>query len=246
MFSDFDRDAGVGQINVQGYMEDDLLVGNTPLATAPIRLRPQTSDLDVYCQIFVEREYACLDDVLNARLIIDCGANIGCSAAYFLSRFPTCELIAVEPEPANYELLCKNLAPYGKRVRTLCTGVWSHAAQLVVSERIYRDGRAWARQVRECAAGETGSFEAVDVGTLLEQSQYERISILKIDVEGAEAVIFAENYESWIDRVDNLVIELHDDSVFGKASDVFLRAISGRPFLLTRSGELVVCRRMVN
>jgi len=84
---------------------------------------------------------------------------------------------------------------------------------------------------------------AVDIGTLLRESGMERVSILKIDVEGAEAIIFSANYEAWINNVDNIVIELHDDSDFGESSKVFFDAISGRSFEVSRSGELVVCRR---
>jgi FkbM family methyltransferase len=176
-------------------------------------------------------------------LIIDCGANVGYTAAFFLSRHPDCRVIAVEPEPTNFDLLVQNLAPYGSAVRMIHSAVWSHPAWLVLDETRYRDGRQWSQQVRECRPGETPTMVAVDVGTLLDESGFERISLLKLDVEGAEAVIFASNYERWIDRVDNIAIELHDDSSFGNASAVFARAIANRGFVVSRHGEITVCRR---
>src|SRR4051812_39387542 len=78
----------------------------------PLRCRKGSSDRDVFRQIFVEREYACLDDLSDVDLVLDCGANVGYSSAYFLDRFPTCHVIAVEPDPENYALLEENLAPY--------------------------------------------------------------------------------------------------------------------------------------
>jgi hypothetical protein len=42
-----------------------------------------SSDLHVFRQIFVEREYGCLDDLADVRLIIDCGANAGYSSGSF-------------------------------------------------------------------------------------------------------------------------------------------------------------------
>jgi len=197
----------------------------------------------VFSQIFLFREYSCIDQVRDAKLIIDCGANVGYSSAYFLSRHPEATLIAVEPDADNFALLERNLAPYRDRVKAVKSAIWSHPARLKLSEVPYRDGLDWARQVRECDPSEEGGFLATDIGTLLDQSGFERISILKMDIEGAEAVVFSRNYEAWIDRVDSIVIELHDDSIFGDARGIFHRAISGHGFSVTEFEELTVCIR---
>jgi FkbM family methyltransferase len=212
-------------------------------ARYPLRCRPHSSDPLVFDQIFIEREYSCLDDMTAAGLIIDCGAYVGYSSAYFLTRFPGCKLIAVEPDPANFEMLCQNLAPYSDAALAIPAAVWSRPARLAFSQTPYRDGKEWSRHVRECGLGETGDLRAEDIGSVLSQSGHERISILKMDIEGAEAQVFSENYESWIDYVDNIVIELHDDSAFGNASTVFTKAIAGRGFTVSRCGELTVCKR---
>jgi FkbM family methyltransferase len=195
----------------------------------------------VFRQIFIEREYAFLDHAGDADFLIDCGANVGYSSAYLLTRFPRAELVAVEPEPGNYALLRENLRPYGHQVRMLQAGVWSHPALLTISDAVYRDGRDWTAQVRLAKPGDE-SLPAVDIATLLEQSGHARISILKIDIEGAEAVVFADNIE-WLDSVDRIMIELHDDSVFGSATNVFNEALAGRGFTTVRHGELTVATR---
>jgi FkbM family methyltransferase len=212
----------------------------------PLKCRPKTSDLDIFRQIFVELEFSCLDDLTDVQLVIDCGANVGYSAAYFLTRFPCCRVIAVEPDPGNFAMLEQNVAPYKARVRTLQTAVWSRPANLVLSETKYRSGRSSTRQVRECRPGDSPGMVAVDIGSLVRDAGLKRVSLLKVDIEGAEAVVFAENYESWINMVDNIAIELHDDTEFGEASSVFFDAISTRPFVVSRSGELTVCRSSQN
>jgi FkbM family methyltransferase len=215
----------------------------TGLARHPLRCRPETSDRDVFDQVFVEREYRGLDDQEGVDLILDCGANVGYSAAYLLSRFPAAHLIAVEPDPESFEVLRLNLAPYGERARAVRAAVWSRPARLTFAESPFRDGRAWARQVRECRPDEGQGLAAVDVGGLLEESGRQRISILKVDVEGAEGVIFGANYGRWIDRVDAIAIEIHDDSVFGDCSGIFARAIAGRGFALSSHADILVCKR---
>lgn len=82
----------------------------------PIFYRPGTSDLDVYTQVFDTLEYRCLDHVISPGLIIDCGANVGFTSAYLLSRHPSARVIAVEPDASNYLALRANLAQFGVRV----------------------------------------------------------------------------------------------------------------------------------
>ncbi len=205
----------------------------------PVYCRPQTTDIDVFSQIFVHREYRCLDGVTDVNLVIDCGANVGYSSAYFLSAFPKAKVIAVEPDPANFHALLHNLAPYGDRVRAIQSAVWSHSTALKLSTEIFRDGREWSRTVVPTSADDPEAMSAVDIGTLLEESGHDRISILKIDIEGAERQVFAENFESWINRVDNLVIELHGDD----CESTFRTAVGDRGFELSECDELSVCQR---
>ena len=205
----------------------------------PVRCRPRTSDIHVFNQIFVQREYRCLDDVDDASLVIDCGANVGYATAYFLSRFPRAFVIAVEPDAENFRGLEANLAPYAGRYRAICSAVWSRPCRLVLKDVLRGEGEEWARQVREAADGERDAMTAVDIDTLLAESGFERISVLKVDIEGAETAVFGTNYEAWLPKVDNLVIELHGPP----CEEAFQRAIAGQGFEVSRSEELVVCRR---
>lgn len=78
---------------------------------------------------------------------------------------------------------------------------------------------------------------------LLRDSGHDRISVLKLDIEGAETVLFTSGYEDWIDTVDTFVIELHEDSPWGNASAAFHVAIEGRGLALSRSAEVTIARR---
>ncbi len=201
--------------------------------------RPRSSDAYVFGQIFVGREYRCLDEVPEPALIIDCGANVGYSTVYFLNRFPKSHVIAVEPDPANFKLLLENTMAYPGRVTAVCSGVWSHETGLVMNDQIFGDGREWARTVRPSQYDEKPDFVAADIGSLLAKSDFPRISILKMDIEGAEAVVFASNYEAWIKRVDNIVIELHGE----ECERIFRRAVEHEGFIFDRCDELTVCTR---
>lgn len=209
-------------------------------AAAPLWCRPNSSDVDVFDQIFRYREYRCLDDVADARFIVDCGANAGFSSAYLLNRFPNATVVAVEPDPGNFAALQRNLAPYHTRATAIHSGIWSSECGLVMSETPFRDGREWSRTVRPARDGETPLMYATDVGTLLQRSGHDRISVLKVDIEGSEVEMFRDGHCAWLDQVDTLVIELHGP----ECERVFHHAIASQNYSVSRCDELTVCQRL--
>ena len=204
----------------------------------PLHCRVNSSDPYVFYQVFMEQEYAILKDLKNVRLIIDCGANVGYSAAYFLTLYPEAKLIAVEPDSANFAILERNMKPYGDRVQLHMAGIWSHTTGLTVCRGTYRDGAEWSTQVRASLPDETPDVQAIDIGTLLQQSGHQQIDMLKIDIERSEAVVFSENYAEWLGKTRNLAIEIHDD----ECERIFQAAIAGRSFAISRNENVVLCK----
>lgn len=207
-------------------------------ASHPLQCRAGTSDIDVFKHIYALREYAYLDDLKDPGLIIDCGANVGMSTAYFLSRFPQARVVAVEPDPGNFKQLKHNTRFFGDRVSPVQAGVWSRSVGLKFVEGAFGDGRAWAVTVAEAQPGEHADIQAVGIAELLRSTGRERISLLKIDIEGSEQALFSENVEPWLPRVDHMVIELHGEA----CEQAFYEAIRPYGFEVTPSGGVVICR----
>ncbi len=194
-------------------------------------VRNGTSDVEVFGQIFVHREYRCLDPLRDVRRILDLGANVGYASAYFLSRFPDALVTSVEPDARNYAALVRNVAPYGSRCTTVNAAVWSESVPLAFAEH-YGDGREWAVAVRETRHREHGTVRGVDMRTLVDS---QTIDLLKIDIEGAELEVFSGDC-SWLQNVKNIVIELHGPS----CRTAFDTAVSPHSFLRSRCDELDV------
>ena len=204
----------------------------------PVHVRYNASDRDVFDMIFVQQEYACLRASEGVRLVIDCGANVGYAAAYFLSRYPQAHVIAVEPDGPNFALMERNLRPYADRVTLIKAGIWSHKAGLVLHR--YGEGKEWSTEVSECAEGQTPDVEATDIPALLSLSGRDRIDILKVDIEGSETVLFNQESRRWMDRVKNIVVELHGP----ECESALFRALSNYEYDLSTSGELTVCQNI--
>jgi FkbM family methyltransferase len=148
----------------------------------PVTLRYQSSDAKVFMQIFVEEEYSCLQGISSIDFIIDAGANVGYSSFYLLNLFPDAYIIAVEPDENNIEICRKNLLPYQSRVSVLESAIWSRKAGLIFSQEDYRDGRGWAIRVEEVKGNGAPDLYATDIESILKDSGYPSIDLLKMDI----------------------------------------------------------------
>ena len=208
-------------------------------AQFPLEARSRTSDLVLFQDIFSKCGFSCIDDLRNPGLIIDCGANVGYTAAYFLSRHPTAFVIAIEPDAGNFAMLQSNLAPYAGRFRLINSAVWSKKTGLKMSELPFGDQKEWRFTVQETLPGAPAQMQALTINEILASSKFDRISLLKIDIEGAEKEIFAGDLEPWLSKTDVLTVELHSD----ECSRIFETAVVSQHFTIYHSEELTVCKR---
>ena len=208
-------------------------------ARHPLVGRSGSSDLDVFGQIFSGDEYGLVSDLEHVSFIIDGGANVGYSAAYFLSCYPAATVVSIEPDPENAALLRSNLAPYGTRSVVIEGALWSRPQDLLLTSG-FRDKRHWSRQVLPVDGNAERAVPGMTVGDVLARCGVERISILKLDIEGAEAELFRDGYGPWIGAVDTFVVELHDDAGLGPATERFRAALADHDPVYAESGELTI------
>jgi len=205
-------------------------------------MRTHTSDRDVLRQVFIQGEYEPVK-LSNPKTIIDLGANVGYSAAYFLSKYPTASVLAVEPDPDSCAVCCCNLAPYGQRVRVIQGAAWPECAKLVLDKGAYRDGRDWTSQVKLASEGASrggAQVEGYEIAALIALCEASEVDLLKIDIERSEIELFSRNAEKWLPRVKNLCIELHDS----ECAAVFFQAISNYCYDLSRKEDVTICQNL--
>ena len=215
------------------------IVIQPPVLLHPVRVRMSpSSDEYVFDQIFVRHEYEPVcEQLADQKVILDLGANVGYASALLASRYPNAQIIAVEPDPKNFELCCINLKPYGDRIKVLKGAVWSTCSRLALS---YELGDGWATQVVAADNEADAQVDAWDIATLLDIAGVQTADLVKIDIEGSEVELFASNTAQWISRVRNICIELHDH----RCRDVFFRALSELEYGLLETGESTMCLNM--
>lgn len=204
-----------------------------PGLASPVRLRPGTSDLDVYLQVFDWAEYDI--DISDPKIIVDAGANIGLAAVFFASRYPQAHILAIEPDLGNVAVLEINTRPY-PNVEVVQAGLWGRRARLRIENP---DDSKWGFRVVE--TDEPGGIEALSVPDLMAHLGIDWIDVLKMDIEGSEREVFT-SADGWIERVGMIIVETHDHYRPG-CTEALDRAVAGQRFSTSQSGENIVLRR---
>jgi FkbM family methyltransferase len=177
-----------------------------------IRLRPTASDLTTLQEVMKYEVYGALPELLpSPQWIIDLGAHIGLSSLYFLGRYPTAKVLAVEPHPGNFALLQNNLRPWtdSARCRVVCAAAWSRDCALRPTACLNDPNQA-SFSVQPASAEESGSIRGLSMATLIGMTGAAEVQLVKMDIEGSEAVLLTSG-ASWLSSVQCLAVEFHDD-----------------------------------
>jgi len=169
----------------------------------PLFVRLRTSDVEVYEDIILKKEYD-YPTSFSPRTIVDVGANCGMTSVFYANRYPDATVVAVEPETSNYSALVRNTRAYANVV-PVHAALWNEDGQVEVFSSLPRtqEWGKWGFRVRK-----GNGCRALTLPTLMREVGIETVDILKIDVEGAEREIFSTC--DWMDRVQLMAIELHD------------------------------------
>jgi len=172
-----------------------------------LQLRPFAGDLFVFYEVFGSGCYfvpASLVDPSTVRTIVDLGANVGLTSLYLASRYAEARIVSVEPDPANYSLLKNNVDGHIRisPVHAAITGAPQPSVFLS------QDSASWGNRTRDLA-GHPNDVEvpAITIDGLMREHGLDTIDVLKVDIEGAEATLFAR--PQFLERVRFVIIELH-------------------------------------
>jgi FkbM family methyltransferase len=202
---------------------------------ADIFLRPNTTDLATFEEVFLDGSYnlrrighrfdemVALYRLLPKPLIVDLGANIGLSSLYLQKCWPRARVIAVEPQLDNFNMLLLN-APKAIPLRAAAT---SELCRMAITNP---DAPAWSYRTTK---SESGTIDGITVDQIIELNPEHDPFICKIDIEGYERELFSKNTD-WLSRFTIIVIELHDRFFRGTARNFLAAAAaSNRDFIFS-------------
>ena len=152
-------------------------------------------------EVFMKQAYKWLyDRIVKDTVLIDIGAMIGDTSVYFAMNPNVKKVIAIEPNPASYVLLKKNVSECPiKKIETMQVAV-------SCSEGFSRMSHPYATGFNRTVLAESG-IRTVTLQSLLDGFRGKRIAI-KCDVEGAELSIFRARPD--LSDVYAMQVEVHN------------------------------------
>jgi len=151
----------------------------------------------------IEREIYRFHAESQAPIIIDCGSNIGISIIYFKRLYENAKIIAFEADPVLFDMLSRNISNFKYKnislhhsaiwvnnsgVNFLCEG--GHSGRISESECKENNISISSRRLREILEG------------------FERIDMLKLDIEGAESDVIFDCNER-LKKCNHIFVEYH-------------------------------------
>ena len=175
------------------------------------RVLVPTSLMSAFDEVFLREVYAGNFKIKPDSTIIDIGANVGYFALYAYKHYKPQRLIAFEPMPFNCELLEKHRDLNGiNTLEIVQKAVASDAVSIQIGYNESVDFSVGASVLQRSASDQTLEVKAISLYDLLNEYQVEVCELLKVDCEGAEYDILLNASSESYERINAIVIELHD------------------------------------
>lgn len=199
-------------------------------------LRAGTTDMDVYNEIFIKKE---LDfEISEPEYIVDAGSHTGFSSIWFSRRYPDAKILAIEPEESNFNLLKINTRNY-PNIICINAGLWNEQTTLEI-ENMNVDN--WKFTVKKSGRNTIPGVDGVSIPILMKKNNWNRIDLLKIDIEGSEVEVFNDSNQ-WINSVKVIIIELHD-RVRSGCREALVKATCNFEIINQTCGEKIILRNL--
>lgn len=173
-------------------------------------------DVNAIEEVLLDHEYAFAATILAEAktpappTVIDAGANIGLFSLAMLAARPDAVVHALEPGARTFEVLRRNAGAsptLGWHVYPLA--LWKTAGPLAFGATV----ASTSSRIYDLAPdGRVEVVEAVTLSRFAAEHAPGPITLLKLDIEGAEQAVL-EEAEAVLPRVLNLVVEIHPPRV---------------------------------
>ena len=204
-----------------------------------------SSDVITLLEVWGKNEYRPAVEILKlAKIskpkILDAGANVGYSMAYFKRFFADAEIICIEPDQSNLKQIKKNVELNNFIDVTLVEGaLWIKRTKMELKND-YREGSSASLYVVE---SEKGSIEGFGIADILALQNWRHIDLLKIDVEGTEKYLLEQETtaNAILQKTRLIAIEIHDEKA-DRAKIYKILALNN--FTFSTKGETTIGKNM--
>ncbi len=169
-----------------------------------VYLRERQEDFWVFNEVFIEEEYK-ITEVIDPRIVIDAGGNIGLAALYFSVCFPKATIYTIEPDPITFLHLQKNIKQRRNIISLQAALGRDDGSELI----FFQNERSVSSSLRRRSpTDQEVRVRSVSLDGLMRLYGIAGIDICKFDIEGGEADIFTEEN---LKKIHFCIGEAHTD-----------------------------------
>ena len=162
----------------------------------------------IYKEIYLEGVYK---DVMNSfighddKIIVDIGANIGCTVQYFRDYG---KVYAVEPSPEHFEALKYNKDyNHWDNVKIFQVAIADKDGEMTLHQ--HNGNRACHSLINDYGQGGE-KVKTQTLETFFKENKLETVDFMKFDVEGAEeSILCAPEFSDVAPMIKSMMIEFH-------------------------------------
>ncbi len=205
-----------------------------PTVLVPHDVLPEFKDV-VFNECYVK---GMPNDVEPGSDIIDVGANIGAFTFLASSLFPHSRVMAFEPDPVNFAQLEKNYDRNpGRRIVIARRAVGAASGKALFSKPEHKRFTTSGAVVQSPVEG-AFQVDVIGIAELFSDFVVERCGLLKLDCEGAEFEILRAAPREVLDRISQMIVEVHAPLDGGEHSVAGLAAFLRQRGFHTKPGRL--------
>jgi len=193
-----------------GFADSDLLVfvtRNGVTVEVPRRL------VQTFKEIFMDECYlAGLErDISPGATVVDIGANAGYFSLFAAAKFPHARIFSYEPVPVNYKQLQRHCdLNSSQSIKCYPQAVAGKNGEINLSFDT-SDSFTTSATIFKLANVEEKSLKVscVSLQTVMDENDIKKCDLLKIDCEGAEYDILYNCPAEYLQRIDQIAMEVH-------------------------------------
>jgi FkbM family methyltransferase len=193
-----------------GFTDSDSLVfitRNGITVEVPVRL------MQTFKEIFMDECYlAGLEsDISPGATVIDIGANAGYFSLFAAAKFPHSHMFAYEPVPVNYAQLQRHRDLNGSaHIKCFPQAVAGKIGEISLSFDTSDSFTTSATMFKPVNAGDNSlKVPCLSLQAVMDENAIKKCDLLKMDCEGAEYDILYNCSADYLQRIDQIAMEVH-------------------------------------